>query len=388
MGNILSLYIVLLAESASSLWGLTPNELLGVTSAVTGIAMLLSVLPGGLLADRWSLKGTLFIGVAMGGLGLAALVLSPSLPGVGAGLFFWGLFQGFSRPVAEAVLANSTPNGNRSRIYARAHLLDNLGMGIGPLLNILLFLLLGDRWDLGILRVVIAMGLAFSFLSLIIILFLDENHSLGEESEAPGAPLNQTSGERSSRGLAQYIPHVFLAASFIIGFGAGMTVKFFPVFFRAIYGLQPIAVQLIMGIGLLTTALFTLLAQRLSRFIGRPLTILVVQGFSISALVWLAFYPAIWLLVPLFVLRGALMNAANPLSRSIVMDHVPKKNRGVWSGLQTVAFGLFWNASAMAGGFLIGEDNFRLCFLITAGIYVLGSSLMIPMVPVIMKEPS
>ncbi|MDA3884472.1 MAG: hypothetical protein PF638_02655, partial [Candidatus Delongbacteria bacterium] len=39
MGNILSLYIVIFAERSNGLFGLTPNELLGVASGITGISM-------------------------------------------------------------------------------------------------------------------------------------------------------------------------------------------------------------------------------------------------------------------------------------------------------------------------------------------------------------
>jgi MFS family permease len=409
MGNILSLYIVLLAESSSGILGLTPNELLGATSAVTGVALLISVLPGGFLADKWSIRGTLLLGAVVGTAGLAVLLMSAELVGIVVGMFLWGMFQGFSRPAAEAMLANSTVSGDRSGIYARAHLIDQLGMGTGPLLNILLFLYLGDVWELSVLRSVMSVGIGLSFLSTLVILAMRKSDMLGDESEAlPGAePVNESTQAVGSDSLAQdgegakpgrirqllqrrpgakYIPHIFLASSFIIGFGAGMTVKFFPVFFRDIYQMRPIAVQLVMGSGLLLTGAATVLAQKLSRSRGRAEMILILQALSISALVGLAFYPSIGLMVALFLVRGALMNATTPLSRSIVMDYVSKKQRGIWSSLQTVAWGLFWNVSALLGGFLIGDDNFRLCFLITAGIYVLGTSIIIPLVPMIHRE--
>jgi MFS family permease len=254
MGNILSLYIVLLAESSSGILGLTPNELLGATSAVTGVALLISVLPGGFLADKWSIRGTLLLGAVVGTAGLSVLLMSAELAGIVVGMFLWGMFQGFSRPAAEAMLANSTVSGDRSGIYARAHLIDQLGMGTGPLLNILLFLYLGDVWELSVLRSVMSVGIGLSFLSTLVILAMRKSDMLGDESEAlPGAePVNESTQADGSDSLAQdgegakpgrirqllqrrpgakYIPHIFLASSFIIGFGAGMTVKFFPVFF-------------------------------------------------------------------------------------------------------------------------------------------------------------
>ena len=383
MGNILSLYIVLLAETATGFLGLTPNELLGVTSAVTGVAMLMSVLPGGILADRWSIKGTLVLAALAASVGLLALALVPTLVGVAVGLFFWGVFQGLSRPAAETMLANSTISGNRSKVYSKAHVLDQLGMGSGPVLNIFLFLILGDRWDVSILRMVMWVGMIFSFISTQIILRIHTQHDLGMESEALG---DSATNDSHKKGIQRFIPHVFLASSFIIGFGAGMTVKFFPVFFRSIYGFQPIAVQAVMGAGLLVTGLATALAQRFSLRQGRAEMIVVLQGFAILCLIGMSFYPPVWIMILLFIVRGATMNATTPLSRSIVMDYVPKKRRGVWNSLQSVAWGLFWNVSALLGGFIIGNDRFNRIFLVTAGIYVLGTGIIIPLIPAIHRE--
>ncbi len=390
MGNILSLYIVLLAEgTVGGILGLTPNELLGVTSAITGVAMLLAVLPAGFLADLWSPRGTIAIGSLTGAVGLGFLAFGSELLSIAVGLFFWGVFIGFTRPASEAMLANSTRSGDRSLIYSRAHLLEQIGSGSGPFLNVVLFLVLGDVWDLDILRSVMNVGLIVSLAAVMAVLWMNEGHTLGDESEAighgesiarPGHRL-----DRQSR-MRRLIPIAFLASGFIIGSGAGMTVKFFPVFFRSIYGFQPIAVQLVMGTGLLATALATWGAQKLSRRQGRGEMIVLLQAVSIACLFGMASYPPVALVVLLFITRGALMNATTPLSRTIVMDYVPRKWRGIVSSLQSVAWGLFWNASALIGGFLVGDNNFRRVFLVTAGVYVVGTAIIIPFVRVVHRE--
>ena len=397
MGNVLSLYIVILAEAVEGgILGLSPNELLGVTSAATGIAMLATVLPAGYLADKWSTRGTIGIGTVMGTAGLAFLAFGSGILSIAVGLFLWGVFQGFTRPAAEAMLANSTPSGARSRIYSRAHVLEQIGSGSGPLLNVVLFLILGDLWELSILRTVMNVGLVVSLASAIIVLGLNKANALGDESEAIGhgkaeaaAHLAQEVSQKATTRrakLRRLIPFAFLVSSFIIGSGAGMTVKFFPVFFKSIYDFQPVAVQLVLGGGLITTAFATWSAQRLSRRRGRGQMIVLLQGLAIACLIAMATYPAPALVVVLFVSRGALMNATAPLSRTIVMDYVPRKRRGVWSSLQTVAWGLFWNASALIGGFLIGENNFTRVFLVTAGVYVVGTAIIVPFVSAIHKE--
>lgn len=388
MGNVLSLYIVLLSESGTEIFGLKANELLGVTSAITGIALILTILPSGYAADRGSREGTLRISALVGFLGLLFIAFSSSVFHIMAGLFLWGVFQGLSQPSAESILANSLPSGNRSKPYARIHMFMQFGMASGPLLNTILFLILGDRWELGILKQVMITGLLMSLLSIVALLFLKDHHTMGEESEGLLAKEAEKSLKFKDFSLknSRAVPLIMITSSFIIGTGAGMTVKFFPVFFRDIYGFKPIAVQIILGISFFVTGLISLYAQKHSVKRGRPQIIILVQALAILCLVGMAFYPPAWALIPLFIARGALMNAAQPLSRSIMMDFVPKNRRGFWNSLQTVAWGLFWNASAAVGGFIIGENNYALCFFITAAVYTVGLVPNFILLPLVNKE--
>ena len=178
-----------------------------------------------------------------------------------------------------------------------------------------------------------------------------------------------------------------MVSNLIIGFGAGMTIKFFSVFFMVIYELKPISVQIIMGATSILTGLTSIWAQRMSLRNGRAITIFLVQGVATCCLFLIATYPPIFILVPIFLTRGSLMNASQPLSRSILMDVVPKNHRGFVNAIQALAWGLFWNVSAALGGFLIGDNNqFYLCFLITGFVYVLGTLPILLLIPLVSQE--
>ncbi|MHA1648159.1 MAG: MFS transporter, partial [Promethearchaeota archaeon] len=145
-------------------------------------------------------------------------------------------------------------------------------------------------------------------------------------------------------------------------------------FFMEIYGMSPIIVQIISGLTFIATGISGLVAQHFSKAKGRPQIIFIVQIISTLCLVIIATYPPFWLLIIVFIMRGSLMNASQPLSRSILMDIIPKKKRGKWNSMEALAWGLFWNFSAAVGGYLIGSaNNFRRSFLVTAGVYVLGT---------------
>jgi MFS family permease len=385
MGNILSLYIVLFAEQSQGIFGLTSNELLGVTSGVTGISMTLIVFPAGWWADRFRRDRMLRIAAIFGLAAMLSIVLAAGIIPIMAALLLWGVFQGISRPAYEAILADSLQTGNRSGTYSRIHLVDQVAMATGPFLNVILFMIFGDNWDIGILRAVMQIGIAVSILSVLTLFFFKDASSMGQDSDSLYEHAHTTADEYENK-RARKIPILLVGSNIIIGVGAGMTIKFFPVFFRAIYHLQPIKVQLIMGVTAIVTGLFGVLAQKFSLRRGRGEMIFGVQFIATICLFAIAFYPPLFLLIPLFVLRGSLMNAAQPLSRSILMDVVPKRHRGKWNSLETIAWGLFWNASAMVGGFLIGDNNFRLCFLITAGVYLVGTVPILMLIPLVHKE--
>ncbi|TFH31392.1 MAG: MFS transporter [Promethearchaeota archaeon] len=401
MGNVLSSYIYLISDQS--------NELLGWTSAATGIMMTLVVFPAGVLADHFRRDWILRIASGVGIISAFILFSADDLRQIIVALVFWGLYQGLTRPALEALFADSVPSGTRSGIYSIRQFVEQGGMMIGPLINIILFWILGDEWELGILKNVMSVGLIFSLISLGVMWFFKDKYSLGKKSESiisdprelqaetqPEPIIEQESMQentlrksKSSRFRLQrhQIPYVLVGCNIIIGLGAGMTIKFFPIFFMEVYSMQPILVQFINMFTFMATGILGLVAQQLSKRKGRAQMIFGVQSLATICLAYIATYPPFFPLIIIFIARGALMNASQPLSRSILMDIVPKEKRGKWNSLEALAWGLFWNVSAVIGGYLIGSgNNFRLNFLVTAGIYVLGTLPLIALFNVVSDE--
>ncbi len=385
MGNVLSAYIYLIAEES--------NVVLGLTGAATGIAMTLVVFPAGYMSDRFHRDWILRAASVLGFISLFFLAIANNIYLIVVALLFWGTFQGLSRPALESIFADSVISGKRSQIYSWNHFARQASMAIGPFINVGLFLILGDKWDIIILKTVMLVGILISCMALVVGIFFKDAKSLGDSSES----LPTANGLMEEKAVAVsdhtqkrmdlFVPIVLGTCNFIIGFGAGMTVKFFPIFFMKQYDLLPISVQIIMGLTLIVTGMSSVFTQRVSQVFGRPQMIFIVQSLSISCLIGIAFYPAIWILLPIFIMRGALMNSSQPLSRAILMDVIPKRHRGKFNSLQAVAWGFFWNFSAVIGGFLIGDNNnYRLCFLITAGLYIIGTLPILLLIPKVPKE--
>ncbi len=407
MGNVLSAYIFLFSESGGGFWGLSSNVILGLTAAASGITMTLFVFPAGFMADKFRrdiiLKSATVIGIAA----MAFLIFGNSIIFIFISLLLWGLFNALVRPSLEALFADSVESGHRSKVYSWGHLVRQIAMALGPFINIGLFFIFGDEWNLTILRSVMIVGLVITMISIVLMFFFKDDKTLGKESEeiaeevVTNKPIEQSKEQVNGNGMhfgnrlanldselkKKLIPIILVISNVIIGVGAGMTVKYFPIFFMNEYALSPVILQIVMGTTALITGLFGIAAQKASLKLGRVQTIFYVQFIATTCLLFIAIYPPIAILMPLFILRGSFMNAGQPLSRSILMDVIPKTNRGKWNSVEAIAWGLFWNVSAVIGGFLIGDSNrYNLCFIITTFVYIIGMIPIIILMPLVGKE--
>ena len=376
LGNVLTAFIFFIANEST--------ELLGYTSAAMGLAMSLVVFPAGILSDKFRRDVLLKIAFFIGLIGLIITALANTLFGIIIALVFWGIFQGLIRPSVESLFADSIKSGMRSKLYSWLHVVRQISMSVGPFINIGLFYFLGDTWDLTVLKTVMYVGLVISAVSLIPLLLMNDDKSMGEASDTI-----YTEEETENNGVksaSKFIPIVLISSNLIIGTGAGMTIRFFTPFFIEEYDLSPIPVNFILGLTFIFTGLSSLWAQKSSMKKGRVKMIIMVQSIATLCLFLIAFYPPIIILAILYIVRGSLMNASQPLSRSILMDVVAKKHRGKVNSIEALAWGLFWNMSAALGGWLIAMYDYRITFLITASIYTVGTLILIPLISRVKSE--
>ncbi len=395
MGTALSMYIYIFAGEAGGLFGLSQSVVLGLTSAASGITMTIFVFPAGYFADRFRRDVLLKIAGVIGVLGLAFVAFGNSFLYIFIALFLLGLFNALVRPSLEALFADSVASGYRSKIYSWAHLVRQFAMAAGPIIAAIFFAIIGNEWDLGILKKVMYVGFAVSLIGIVILFIFKDERSLGKESEAIAEEVTEEVEEQKSRlalkvdsgKAAKLIPILLVSSNLLVGIGAGMSIKYFPVFFTEKYLISPVWLNVIMGATSLATGLLGLVSQKISLRLGRVQTIFLVQFIATFCLLIIAIYPPFAVLVPFFILRGSFMNAGQPLSRSILMDVIPKKRRGIWNSIEAIAWGLFWNASAVIGDFIVGaNNNFNLCFIITTFIYIVGMIPVILMMPLVGKE--
>ena len=401
--------------------GHNKNGPLGDIEAVSGLATLVTALPVGYLADRLGRSKVItaggFILLCTTMLQFGVMEWVGADPGgkqtdtalilLGAIMWFWGIGDGVVEGPCSALYADSTPKGERSVYYNYLFACWSGASAVGPLVSIILFQTLGDDWSLTNLRVVIYVGLAIEILNSILMMLFDDKKTLDEsgasEDDDESAAIIRSHGRveeipqdesaladaTTLRDRQKWIPYIIFVQSTILAIGSGMTIEFFPLFFKDEVGMSPSQVQVIYLIVPFAMILCsTLISKIAASGVGRVQTQLISSLLGVSLLYCMVFFKAYLdkhpvLLVPIFVLRTSLMNASYPLQESILMDFVPKESRARWTSLDAVAsFG--WCGSAAFGGWLADKYDYTYAFFLTAVIQTIGIfvwSLLLPLVP-------
>jgi len=186
------------------------------------------------------------------------------------------------------------------------------------------------------------------------------------------------------------VPLLVELCSLITAMGAGMTVKFFPLFFKEDYRFEPTALCGLSAAYTLAIAVFVQLCRKVSEKVGKCRAALMWHVLGVITLLMLCKVESLSLVIFFYIIRGAFMNAKGPIDQSIVMDCVASKYRGRWSAIQSISR-FSWSGSAILGGLLADSHDYRYTFFITAIVYTISAVLYTPLlflVPEQAKPPT
>jgi len=430
-GTIFAGYLYVLSNSS--------NTKVGVVEAVLGASTLAFALPVGWIADK-SPRHRI---IAVGGLAyLAAIALTvyavwprntvtadQEYQLLLGSAIVWGFANGvFTGPV-QALFADCVPDGKRSKWYNYQFLSYLIPSSVGPATSIVLFKVWGsDQWTQDELRRVLLAGVLLEIpVGFLLMMFrptadagqhVDATGGAGEVPEA-GAGGTRGTGEvgnnedvaetalenpvgdiekqeaRSCGCLSRAsIPYILFLSDLLVSLASGMTIKFFPLFFKSKehgVGLSPAEVQGIYVSVPILIAISSTLAQRLSRSFGRVQIMIAARAIGVSFLllmILLKDYRHSWqVMVPIYLVRTAANNSTYPLEESIQMDWVTKETRARWKSLASLMqFG--WCGSAVFGGILTdaSSGDYTITFLITAMMQLAGGLCYFPLLPLVPCE--
>ena len=210
---------------------------------------------------------------------------------MGGIMIFWGLGDGVVNGPCQALFADSTPSGTRSTYFTYQFVCYLSASAVGPLVSIVLFQTLGDNWDMYHLRIVIYVGLILETGNAVLMMLFDDSKALDEDEDEGSNESNDEAdnsndeveedegSEMERQALAasatanlinandnniiataatgaaaasltlkkrqEWIPYIVFISGLITSLGSGMTVKFFPLFFKDEVGMTPSQVQTI-----------------------------------------------------------------------------------------------------------------------------------------------
>eukprot|EP00884_Botryococcus_braunii_P015730 jgi/Botrbrau1/2840/Bobra.0125s0047.1 len=199
--------------------------------------------------------------------------------------------------------------------------------------------------------------------------------------------------DRWSR-FRMYIPVIITLSDVLYGLASGMTIKFFPLFFKDVVMLSPAFLHFVLAGQPLCIAIGSIIVRSIAHVVGRVQTILFFKFIGVTLMALMALmgifgggvaWKMATLMVPIFLVRTSVNNACNPLSNSILMDFLPKERRGRWNSLNSIiSWG--WAGSALIGGYLIQKYGYTVTFGVTAVVQLMAWLVLVPLVLVVPRR--
>ena len=168
----------------------------------------------------------------------------------------------------------------------------------------------------------------------------------------------------------------------VAAFASGMSIRYFPIFFMKTLDLHPTQVQMLYIIAPMGQIILAHYVQQASKVYGRcQVTVLcrfIGVIFMVAMILSYEHIPSVItpssvrLTCYLYLVRTIFMNCTQGLTKSILMDSVPRKERGKWSALESFNTAS-WSGSSFIGGILVGMYGISVNFYVTAAMQFLAT---------------
>lgn len=385
------------------------TDFVGLVLFMTTVGAGLAIFPAGLCIDRFGSKAILIwasVAVGVAGAGQFLLRQPPFLLSSG---FLAGVAGAFILVVNAPFLTQNSSSSERSLLFSFTIVVTLITTVLGELLGgVLPVWLRASTWLMGAwpawLETILAYQpearayqLSLLFAGLIAIpsfipLFLLSNDlpARGPERKDAITPLaapekrhvfslsTQTKQtlqrwrESDIRALLHSPLVVLVLVQTLIGFGAGLFIPYFNLYFVRFLGASPALFGTIDGGANALNAVLILVAPLLALRIGRVNTVVITRLASLPVLLVISLVIFLPLIAPLYLLRQGLMDMGNGVFQAFSMEVIPHKRRGVANSIYQAAFYIANALATPIGGFLIARSGYRPVFLIAIVLYTVS----------------
>ncbi|MHA0857141.1 MFS transporter [Paenibacillus sp. CMAA1364] len=353
----------------------------GKIISVQSLATAIMFIPVGLLGDRTSRKRLLIWGAMFSGLAFIGRSLFDSELSLLSFAIVSGLFVSIFQVLAIPFLAESIPVHQRLRVFSYYSSLvlasQILGsMGGGMIADVLQSFGISH---ISSLQVVLTAGGITTFIAFIPLLFIVEpSKSVTTPKEFKPLPTEQNSTGTSSR--QDYISiGQFAVVQLIIGIGSGLVIPYLNLYFTNRFSVSLSTVGVLISLGQIVTIISILIGPSLAAKIGSVRAVVCFQLLSLPFLLITGFTNILSIAAITFLFRQALMNAANPIHSTVLIDRVSDSKRGLANSVTQTAFMLGWAFMGPVQSFLITRYDYywgyAITFSITGALYVTAAGL-------------
>ncbi len=337
----------------------------GLIIGLSGLAMIVSAIPFGLMSDRIGRKRILLLGLTA--LPISMFICSFSTDPkvfILAGLIS-GVAEGAILSTWNAMIADMTTVDNRDMAFSLSFIVNGALGGVGLALPFAFPLLESvGGWSSDQLH-----SWAFVLLGALTMMSpLSVNRILhGYEDTLHRGGLRRGSflKERSKRTLLR-----FSVNNTLIGLGAGLIIPLIPTWFFLRYDIPDSYSGPLLALSSLSIGIAAIFSTRLAHRFGQVKAIVLTQGFSTLFMLAIPFVPGAALAGTVYLVRAALMNMAGPIMDSYLMGIVDKDDRGLASAINSIVWRVPNSATTVIGGMLLAAGFYALPFILAATIYL------------------
>lgn len=351
----------------------------GTIVSVQSLATALLLIPIGLLGDRTSRKNLLMIGALFTG---ASLIGRSFMTGESSLLIFaitTGLFTAFFQIIAVPFLAENTDKAQRLQLFSYHFALGLAAQVLGSIGGGFFADLLQDTGlsEVHSLQIVLMAGGVATLVGFIPLFFVRESkiRKIADEQQAAATAVTVIIDAREDwKSILK-----FTFAQLLVGFGSGLVVPYLNLYFTDRFSVSLTSVGILISLGQVMTIVSMLIGPSLARRVGQVRAVVFFQMLSLPFLLLTGFTNVFIIACISFLFRQALMNAANPIQSSIMVDRVSDGRRGIANSLTQTAFMMGWATMGPVQSHLITNYGtywgYVFTFCITGILYISASAM-------------
>ncbi|WP_438444960.1 MFS transporter [Gorillibacterium sp. sgz5001074] len=382
----------------------------GQLISLASFATALMFIPIGITGDRFGRKRLLSIGIwgtGIAGLGRSFAESAAALEGFAV---LHGLFMAAIQVLAVPFLADYAKKEERLRLLSyhfsatlAAQVLGSTGGGL--LADLLQWTGTGRTASL---QIALAVGSAAVWAAAIPLMGIREQRRTGEApavsgtqaaaaesagdaprdaerepdaAHAPDAaptPAPVPAPEPADARRDRTIIAQFAFTQLLIGIGSGLVIPYLNLYFTDRFSVSLTMVGILISLGQIMTIASMLMGPRLVKRVGQVRAVLTFQLLSLPFLLITGFTGMLWIATIGYLFRQALMNAANPIHSSILVDRVSPARRGAANSINQTMFMLGWAFMGYVQPAILARYGvywgYAITFCLTGALYITSAA--------------